>query len=173
MNMLFTPGMPAFYLMGIDNRTFEQVYADLQDVDPMTNVLLMYGWRCRTRAGFFKEITETLRIPMDLELNWQRLTNALVDLTWLGGTSFLILVNDAPLFLSEDRTDMALRACLQVLNTANEAWAEQYHMGVNGQPKPTAFNVLFGCLEPEIPAFTNRVAQAGGVIASISDLTIH
>ena len=171
LDMLFKPGLPGLYLTGLNNHAFEQLQLQLQSVDSMSNVFLLKGYRCRTRAGFFQEISESLRIPFALDREWNALTNALVDLSWLGGHSFLLMIDDAPLFLSEDRTDLALRAALQEIATVNEAWSEQYHMGVDGRPRPTAFNVLFGCLEPEVPGFTFRVAQAGSLLASFSTAT--
>jgi hypothetical protein len=100
--------------------------------------------------------------------DWGQLTNALADLSWLVGSAFVVLIPDAPLLLSADRTEHDFRQFVQTMTTVNEVWAEQYHMGANGQPRATAFNVLFGCLDLEVTTMTRRVANAGGVVATIA-----
>jgi RNAse (barnase) inhibitor barstar len=79
------------------------------------------GGKCRSVAGLFAELAQTLDFPDYFGHNWDALEECLADLEWLPAKGYVLLFTDAELILPDDEEEFA--TFVEVLNDAGEAWA--------------------------------------------------
>jgi hypothetical protein len=165
---LFKLGKPAIYIMVMNASDFANLYLSLQERHQGCVIRMIRGSKCRTVSSFFDEIAAALQFPYYFGENWGAFEEMIVDLDWLDGDAYLLLVSDGSLLLADADTE-DFRILMQRLASANVEWlTPNEYMPRTRQPTP--FHVLLQCSESDLPALSERLTQQGSEF-ELLDLT--
>jgi len=117
-------------------------------------VRVIRGSKSRTAAEFFNECGAALQLPNYFGENWDALLECLVDLEWLPGDAYLLVITEGDRVL--DREQKELASLLKVLETAAQDWAQ----AEDSQGTPRPFHVVFQCASDAAPRLKARVREA-------------
>jgi hypothetical protein len=157
---LFNTESRAFFIAGTDLSQFQNLLLRLTRQRPGSVIRMIRGKKSRTVQNFFDEIAAALQFPYYFGENWAAFDECITDLDWIEGDAYLLMVNDADLFLSgADIED--LRICIRIFMSANSGWLTPNQF-IPRERAPTPFHVLFQCQTSEIPELSRRLAAVGG-----------
>jgi hypothetical protein len=161
--LLTTP--PGLYLITCTPSELTELGWSLQQSEFANGVVrTIRGSKMKTVDSLFDEFAAALQFPHYFGENWNALDECLTDLDWLSGDSYLLLVADAPLVLTqEDPGEFA--AFVKVVIRAAKEWAGR-RIGTEPWDRPqTPFYVVLQCLETQSHQLEQRVRDAGGEMA--------
>ena len=110
---------------------------------PSSVIRTVRGIKSKTVETFFDEVSAALQFPYYFGHNWAAFEECIVDLDWVEGDSYLIMVSDGASLLMDADPD-EFRILLRLLNDANSNWLtpNAYHAR---NRDPTPFNVMLSC----------------------------
>ncbi len=155
---LFALGKPCFYIIETDESAFQDFSFQLTEHTKTYVVRRVRGKKSSAVNDFFNEVSAALQFPYYFGENWDAFEECILDLDWLEGTAYLLMISDANSLLdSADNKDF--HVLLKLLERANEEWlTPNKYIPRNLQPTP--FHVLFQCTASDITAFSERLASA-------------
>jgi hypothetical protein len=144
----------------MDVSQFANLYLQLPNRNPGAIIRMIRGKKSQTMFDFFDEIAAALQFPYYFGENWAAFDECITDLDWVEGNAYLCMVNDAHLFFSQAEIE-DFRILIRILSNANTEWLtpNQY---IPRDRQPTPFHVLFQCLESDVAALSQRLAQVEG-----------
>ncbi len=156
-NKFFKLGPPPFYLVTQDADEFSNLYLALTYEYPHSVIRNIRGKKCPTIERFFDEVAAALQFPYYFGENGGAFNDCLLDLDWLAGDAYLIMIDDAHL-LMRDAPDGHFRGLLQIMADANREWMDpnQY---IPRDRQPTPFHILFRCPQPHVEIFKKRLGN--------------
>jgi Barstar (barnase inhibitor) len=157
---LFETEGRAFFIAGTDLSEFQNLFLRITQRHPGAVIRMIRGKKSRTVQNFFDEISAALQFPYYFGENWAAFDECITDLDWIEGNAYLLMVNDANLFLSAaDIEDF--RICIRTFMGANSEWLTPNQF-IPRERVPTPFHVLFQCQTSEIPELSRRLVAVGG-----------
>ncbi|MEH6375720.1 barstar family protein [Streptomyces sp. KLMMK] len=129
------------------------------DVLPPTGVAFVGrvdGANMADRDGVFEQFWDRLTFPDYFGWNWYALYDCLRDLKWLPANRYLVLIDNAPMVLSESPEER--EAFFSVLKRAVEHWRNPHEKPGN---IPVAFTVLLVCESDEAESLRAELARVG------------
>ena len=156
---LFRLGKPAFCLVAMGDSDYENLYLRLTGLPRPAVIRKVRGKKSQTVNGFFDEIAAALQFPYYFGENWAAFEECIVDLEWIEGDAYLLMVSNASLLLSaEDAEDF--RILIRILGQANVEWLTPNQFFPR-QRQPTLFRILFQCSEADTLLFSERLQSVG------------
>ncbi len=140
---LFALGKPCFYIIQTDRDAFQNLELRLTQLNKNVVVRMIRGKKSRTTQKFFDEIAAALQFPYYFGENWNAFDECIIDLDWIEGDAYLLIVSNANMLLSDaDKKD--LDTLLHTLERANEEWLTPNEY-IPRDRQPTPFHVLLQC----------------------------
>jgi RNAse (barnase) inhibitor barstar len=121
------------------------------------------GQKSHGDARFFDEASASLQFPYYFGENWDAFWECIIDLSWIGKPSFLVVFDRANLLLRDSKRGFSI--LLRILGQANEYWSRQ-RGDFGGDMRPVGFHALLACASDALPAVT-RCVEATGVPFSL------
>jgi hypothetical protein len=90
--------------------------------------------------GVFREFVRGLEFPEDFGWNWPAIAECLTDLSWLPGTSYVLVVTDAGRPLIDDIDEVP--TLQRHLESAGRRWANSFALGPEWDGGEVPFNVV-------------------------------
>jgi hypothetical protein len=157
-DQLFTPGDPCFYLVQTDESAFENLKLQLIQRNKEHIIRMIRGNKSSTREAFFNESAAALQFPYYFGENWNAFEECMVDLDWLEGGAYLLLVNNASELLC-DADDEDFRLLLKALARAHAEWLTP-NTYIPRNRLPTPFHILFQCTAADSAVFSQRLTHS-------------
>ncbi len=76
----------------------------------------------QSKREFLAQMAEALNFPEWFGHNWDALNDCLTDLSWLGGTGWVVIIENAKNFAEANTEDFA--TAVRVCKSATEYWRE-------------------------------------------------
>lgn len=162
---LFRAEKPSIHILAMDESLFADLYLQLTQRYPQAAIRMIRGKKSTNVPAFFDEVAGALQFPYYFGENWDALEECIRDLSWLDRNSFLLMINNAHLFLCE-APDKDIRIFIDVLANASETWLTQT-TEVGGEELPTPFHVVFACPEDKVPALAQRLKDPRAAIEAL------
>jgi barstar (barnase inhibitor) len=157
---LFSLEPPAFHVITAEAEAFANLHLQLQLRHPTAVIRSIRGRKCRTPQGWFDEVSAALQFPFYFGENWAAFEECIVDLDWIEGPSYLLMISDASqLFTEADAEDFGI--LVRILTTANVEWLTPNQYNPRDR-EPTPFHVLCQCRPDELESFSRRLVAADG-----------
>lgn len=156
-NKLFKLGKPAFYITPLSASQFSILYRHLTSRKKEAAIRIIRGKKSKTRFDFYNEIAAALQFPYYFGENGNALHDCINDLEWLRADAYLLMVDDAHLFL-RDSSAYTVRDFMNIFSDANIEWLTPNKWCPRNR-QPTPFHLLFRCDESDIPAFLQRLGD--------------
>jgi len=159
---LWLPGQPCFYLTAVADSEFDALRRTLIDTHPDAVIRLLRGRKSRTTQAFFDEIAAALQFPLYFGENWNALSDCLLDLDWLPGTAYILLINAADDLLADEQEE-EVHTLWSVLMRACDEWVEPNRYIPRERPA-TAFHVILQIDRHRTdggPALLQRAPESG------------
>ena len=162
-DLLFNPDGPAVSVLAAT--TLSTVANHLMawtPAYPQWDIRRVRGTKSSDEQRFFDELAAALQFPYYFGENWNAVWDCVTDLSWLKGSSFLVVFESADQLLSE--SDRAFELLLRVLTDAHERWhQETADFGARGR-QPIAFQSVLTCDPDSVDKLTQRVHAANAAI---------
>ena len=156
---LFKLGKPPAYVCVMDERSFDTVRMTTALNFSQSVVRMIRGKKSTTVREFFDEISAALQFPYYFGENWAAFEECIVDLDWVEGEAYLLLINNASLLLSQDDLE-DFKILMRIFSTANEEWLTPNQYNPRDR-QPTPFHVLFQCNESDVASFMEKLTKVG------------
>lgn len=156
-NKLFKLGKPAFYITPVSASQFRNLYRHLRRRKKEAAIRIIRGKKSKTRFDFYNEIAAALQFPYYFGENGAALNDCINDLEWLQADAYLLMVDDAHLFL-RDASAYTVEDFMDIFSDANIEWLTPNKYFPRTR-QPTPFHLLFRCDESDIPAFLQRLGD--------------
>lgn len=150
-NQLFESGGPAFYVMGLEAEELMPLRRDLAAHFPLATVRVVRGDKSTDEENFFNEAGAALQFPPDFVELWENFEVCLNDLSWLPGGPLLVLFSFGP-FLLCDEPPGVFGELIEIFYRA-------------AQNRPGSLKALFQTAPDDLPAFLDRLEEAGAEFA--------
>jgi hypothetical protein len=147
-------------MVEMSSDAFGNLARSLAAGDPCAVVRTIRGRKSRTVASFFDESAAALQFPPYFGENWNAFDEMIVDLDWLAGDAYLLLVTDAELLLVDADTE-DFRILSDIMSRARLEWLtpNQY---IPRNRRLTPFHVLLHTTsDASTSALARRLSQAG------------
>jgi hypothetical protein len=126
----------------------------ISKIDSNSIVRLIRGNKSRNTHAFFNEAAAALQFPLYFGENWNAFVDCLLDLEWMEGESYVILISSAADLLVEDEQDF--RVLIDIFLRACDEWVEP-NKYIPRERNPTAFHIVFQVEKDEELSFTQRM----------------
>jgi RNAse (barnase) inhibitor barstar len=103
-------------------------------------VRIVRGKKMLSESRLFDEFAAAYQFPYYFGENWDALDECINDLSWMPATSYLTVVSDADLVLSEAPSQF--RTFAELLGSAGREWSEQGDSKRPWAPLPHPFHVV-------------------------------
>lgn len=132
-----------------------------------TIVRMVRGARCATPQAVFQEWAAALQFPYYFGENWDAFDECLVDLDWLPGRCYVLVVTEVDMVLARDPSDF--KTFVEVLKSAHEQWKipNRANMDEPVAPFTVVFHAEPGMADEALARL--RAAGADPVEARFSD----
>src|SRR5688500_5282014 len=88
---------PALHLIQIGIDALENTKLRLSAAHPASVIRTVRGKKSRTVSAFFDEVSAALQFPYYFGENWAAFDEMIVDLEWLVGDAYLLMIPDGDL----------------------------------------------------------------------------
>lgn len=158
---LFDLGHPTFYMMTIDERSFDIIYLQLALIRKKGVIRMLRGYKSTTTSDFFNEAAAALQFPYYFGENWAAFDECIVDLSWLEGDAYLLMIRNANLLLCTDYDGEVFKILTRIFSDASKEWLTPNKDDPN-RLLPIPFHVLLQC-ENSLgsSALSQRLLDAG------------
>lgn len=145
---LFKLGKPSFYIVDMEQASFAELYQQLSTRYKGAVIRMIRGKKSQTVSDFFDEVAAAMQFPYYFGENSQAFKDCITDLDWLEGDAYLLMIDDAHLFL-RDAYSRHLRGLMTIFSNANSEWLTPNKYIPRNRP-PTPFHILFRCSELDV-----------------------
>jgi RNAse (barnase) inhibitor barstar len=162
-NALFRAAEPFLHLwIAPPTDAYEFAWSIQQTPGRQAIVRVIRGSKSRSAASLFDEIGAALQFPDYFGENWDALLECLIDLEWLQGDAYLLVITDSHLLLDQEPVDQ-WSALLEVLENAAQDWAH----AADSQGTPRPFHIVFQGAPGSTAALQARFRQANRTLESL------
>jgi hypothetical protein len=140
---LWSLDAPWVHIVGAD----EPVEGLLADADPGGVTVILDARRMSDFAGFMAECQRGFKFPDYFGGNWPALDECLVDLSWLPGRSYHVVVAHGGELLRGDPSE--LPTLLRTLESAGQTWSRSFALGPEWGGGEVPFNTVIIGTPPE------------------------
>jgi RNAse (barnase) inhibitor barstar len=120
----------------------------------------LLGARMRDFGGLFDEFATKLRFPPYFGRNYNALKDCLTDLAWLPGDSYVLIIRDAAMVLTQEEEE-DFSALLHLLQSVSEEWARPVVEGEAWDRAAVPFHVVLQTTSRDLSTLLGRLAKAG------------
>jgi hypothetical protein len=153
-----------FYTSDSHRVIFEEALAELHNVGNSNEIIITRGSRMMNLQGMYEEISAAWQFPYYFGYNAPGLVDCMSDLSWLPGTSYVLIVHDAHLLLSSE----PIQQFSGLLGDFEEIVLRWHNndslLSANGQATTDFFVIFQTPMEME-SAFLSRVRDAGTMLS--------
>lgn len=153
---LFEKNGPAFYVAGLGVAGIEPLRKELGEKFPAATVRIVRSAKSTDEENFFNEIGAALQFPEDFVEYWDRFEAFLNDLNWLPGGPLVVLFTFAPFLLCDEQPEV-FGELIEIL----------YRVSKNR--RSGSLKTLFHVIPTDIPAFLDRLENAGATYTLLTD----
>jgi hypothetical protein len=162
-NALFRAAEPFLHLwIASPTDAYELAWSIQQTPGRLAVVRVIRGSKSRTTAAQFDEFGAALQFPDYFGENWDALLECLIDLEWLHGDAYLIVITDSHLLLDWEPIEQ-LAAFLNVLENAARDWAN----AADSQGTPRPFHIVLQCAPDSVATLKARFRQVNRSLESL------
>ncbi|OBF33036.1 hypothetical protein A5724_20670 [Mycobacterium sp. ACS1612] len=119
---LFNPDGPAISVLAATPSTLADHLMAWMPAHPEWDILRVRGTKSSNKKEFFDEVGAAVQFPYYFGENWDASWDCITELSWLKGSSFLIVFDSAEYLLTQSNQDFEI--LLRMLDDASSLWHE-------------------------------------------------
>jgi hypothetical protein len=112
-------------------------------------VRVVRGSKMKRVQDLFNEFSAAFQFPFYFGENWPAFAECLLDLEWLPGEAYTVLISETTVLLSDDDS-RDLATLMRILDNVCSSWARKITRLSTDKVKPTPFHVLFHADESQV-----------------------
>jgi len=135
--------------------------------DILDKSIILDAEKMTSLDGLYDEFAEQLNFPDYFGRNYNALSEMMADLSWLSRDSYIVVIKNANLLLSNEEANI-LSGLLEILNTVAKEWSISIEQGEEWDRASVPFHVVFQTPPEFQESFAKRIADIDFSIADLS-----